>query len=57
MDDTILHVTQQFVTVPVTPLPHLGGLIPGPMRSDMTCKPLDCIPLNLSFIFPKDISC
>jgi len=29
-------VTQQFVTVLVTPPPHLGGLIPGPVRSDMT---------------------
>lgn len=52
----MLAVTQQFVTVLATPLPHLGGLIPGPMRSDMASRHLHRIPLSMSFIFPKDIS-
>lgn len=50
-------VTHQFFTFSAIPLLHLVGLILGPMRSDMTCKHLHCIPLNMSFIFLEDISC
>ena len=46
-----------FVTVPVTPLPHLGGPIPGLVRSDKTWNHLHHSPLNMSFICPEDISC
>jgi len=50
-------VTQQFVIVPITLLPYLGGLIPGPVRSDMTWKHLHCVPLSMNFICPEDIFC
>jgi len=46
-----------FVTVPVTPLPHFRGLIPRPVRSDMTWKHLHHTPLSVDFICPEDISC
>ena len=35
-------VTQQFVTVPATPVPYLRGLIPEPLRSLETLKKLAC---------------
>ena len=41
-----------FVTVPVTPLLHLGGPIPGLVRSDKTWNHLPYSPLNMSFICP-----
>lgn len=46
-----------FLTVPVTPLPHFGGLIPGPLRSDMIWKHLHHNPLSINFTCPEDISC
>jgi len=46
-----------FVTILVTPLPHFGGLIPGPVRSDTTWKHLHHIPLSMDFTCPEDISC
>ena len=46
-----------FVTVPVSPLPYIGGLISGLVRSDITWNHLHYIPLSVSFICPEDISC
>ena len=46
-----------FVTVPVTPLPHFGGLIPRLVRSDITWKHLHYVPLSMDFICPEEISC
>ena len=46
-----------FVTILVTPFPHFGGLIPGPVRSDITWKHLHYVPLSMDFICLEDISC
>ena len=54
----LLHTNlSPFVTVPVTPFPHFGGLIPEPVRSDITWKHLHYVPLSMDFICPEDISC
>ena len=45
------------VTVPVTPFPHFGGLIPGLVSSDITWKHLHYVPLSVDFICLEDISC
>ena len=45
------------VTVPVTPFPHFGGLIPGLVSSDITWKHLHYVPLSMDFICLEDISC
>jgi len=40
------------LTILVTPLPHFGGLIPGPVKSDTTWKHLHQIPLSIDFTCP-----
>ena len=52
------HLLHSILSLSLLPLlPHIGGPIPGPVRSDITWKHLHCIPLSMYFICPEDTFC
>ena len=46
-----------FVTIPATPFLHIGGFIPGLVRSDITWNHLHYIPLSMNFTCLEETFC